>query len=415
MKKKDFIIGVFIFIVLIIFLVLLVNIQEKFNNSSNKENSAINKENIKIPKILKIGGGNQTYEDRIRDYEVNFIKNQSYSDSINYTSKKINLFFIPTYQASIEEIAYQKERVSKIKEELFKISPFNVYQNKFEFYFLEFSPNFSCEVGSSNCPDREFLEDLIKQNYNFSSEEIHQIIIFRNGRVTGGGGISEKPLGYGDIYFYINYSGIVLAHELGHSFGNFGDEYFKGDVRASSQVTGENNIGLEGCSNWCSGKLDESNEFYQYYFSWKECVLSKGLNLNPTEIFMIEDINKWKYDWNSCWDEWAEKYYNITNSKEFVEECPYIGFNYSPSTTLIINPVEKQFNCNNANKFENLNLGKDCIENTGCYFTGNGVNAWRQLENSIMRGSPIIEDIENAKFGAYSKNLIDEIIQNLTD
>ncbi|MFA4906797.1 MAG: DUF333 domain-containing protein [archaeon] len=332
------------------------------------------------------------------------------------TGKIINLFFLPTYRASQDEIAQQSSHVRDLANQLFQIKPFSSNQDKFNFYFLSISPEFNCDIGSENC-NVDDIAKLVKDQCGVSDENLHQIVVFHSNAVSGGGKRGANKLGYGNIFLDENGSGIILAHELGHSMAGFGDEYFTGDVRGTVQNT-SNNKDFEGCPKWCSGTLDESNQFYTYYAGWKSCVLSKGLDLNPKKITVVhpgESAGE-NESWNSCWNEWAEKYYNAANSQEFVDYCPY-----NPPAPQLKNGFPQvsigavKFSCDDANRFENLNLGKGCIENTGCYFTAFGVNEWRQLQDSIMRSKTAegLEKINAVSFGAYSEKVLRDTINDL--
>ncbi len=315
----------------------------------------------------------------------------------------INIFFIPTYQASANDISQQKDKANSLIGELFQIKPYSLNKEKFNFYFLEVSPNFNNDVGSQTYLDYSGLRKIVEDTCNVSENKINQIVTFTNS--SGGRAGYENKFGYGSVNLDLNVDGITLAHELAHTFG-FSDEYAAPNgVRSAAGTPFAANLGTEGCPNWCSGKLDTSNQFYPIYEGWKNCVISKGLDLNPTTITVVPGGNLTDYNekWNSCWNEWAEKYYNAANSAEFIKYCPYGG-----SNVITIGHL-----CSNPKEFENLNLGTSCITNTGCYFTAFGVNEWRQQENSIMRTETSNYDIGNVSFGTYSEKVLQNRIDEL--
>lgn len=407
MKKRFFALIILIIIVVVLGVYLSLN----YENSKTKDEIKY----IPSEEVINIDDLDESIKNTISDEITlsDFNSNSEDDSNISIKERKINLFFIPFFNSTEKDMEKQRNKVVELEETLLRVMPFNEYPESFNFYFLEMEINFSCEMGSESCLGKERLSPALQNYYNFSSEEIHQVIFFRRDLPTGGGRDSQDYYGYGEIGFFIDHDGIILTHELGHSFAGFGDEYFVGDTRSSTGTPGPtSSLDTEGCPKWCSGNLVNPIG-YTYYAGWKECVLSKELNLNPSGMYIIKDPERWKTDWNSCWNEWAGKYYNNFNSENFINECHYSPIGSTPGILIIdsIGEVEKEFDCIDAVRLEDLDLGTGCMENSGCYFTALGVNQFRQLKGSIMRGH-YPENPEDAEFGPYSEQRIRDIIDS---
>lgn len=324
------------------------------------------------------------------------------------SNSAINVFFIPTQGASAGEISMQEMEANSLLVDFFQIKPFSSDRENFSFYFLNFSPSFSCEIGSETCPDYAGLQNIAETMCNASGGMVNQVIVFKNSR-SGAGLAGNETYGYGSIFFNLNDSGITLAHEMAHTFG-FGDEYYGGGTFGAVGLPLPANLDVEGCPKWCSGTLNTSNEFYPIYEGWKNCVVSKGLNLSPTKI-TVSHTNGTQL-WNSCWNEWAENYYEAANPPGYANRCPFVGLGGGNGPGIINSSLGTV--CGNPEYLQNLNLGTGCMVGTGCYFTAYGVNEWRQQQDSIMRteesGST---NVENASFGAYSEMVLQERIDSV--
>ena len=66
---------------------------------------------------------------------------------------------------------------------------------------------------------------------------------------------------------------IVLAHELGHRIGNFGEEYYEEAKGGFLPVLSKrSNIDSIGCPKWCSGNVDVITACYSKYQKYLSCV-----------------------------------------------------------------------------------------------------------------------------------------------
>lgn len=102
---------------------------------------------------------------------------------------------------------------------------------------------------------------------------------------------------------------------------------------------------MPGCPKWCSGELNKESQLYQYYLGWKRCVDALSFDMNPTGLVHKDALN-------NCWENW-----NIRIGQE-----------------------------TNKNLYD-INLGKECLQDTGCFFTSHGVGSWRSVERGIMFGN----------------------------
>ena len=137
----------------------------------------------------------------------------------------------------------EKEDLMKYVDSLYSFTPFNQNQDKFNFYFTDYSPE--CELRSSAilCHSRE----LIKQASVCPNDFI--------------GVISNQPRNIRSSTFQnvisINFALTpkVFVHEFGHAFSNLADEYVPANLPRNQQnckATCEEFNGIGSCFDGCS-------------------------------------------------------------------------------------------------------------------------------------------------------------------
>lgn len=147
------------------------------------------------------------------------------------------------------------------------------------------------------------------------------------------------------------FSSKILIHEFGHAFANLGDEY-ENSIQIQD-FSGRPNLDIEGCPKWCSDELNENSECYLDYLTFKNCLD------------------------------------NITNKLT-------LGYNGE---------------CSYNSDITNCDLGKECLDGTGCYWNAKSLIAFRSSTESIMK----YPEEENSKFNLISQQAISDKINLLTE
>ncbi len=158
------------------------------------------------------------------------------------------------------------------------------------------------------------------------------------------------------------YEKLTLLHELGHSLGQLRDEYIefaKGGYKPiflSSAINGTGNIGSEGCPSWCSGEFNTDGPGFALYQEYKRCISELNID-NPDHDEMYKQC-----------------YYNATNAGLYL-----------------------------------IDIGKGCMNGTGCYWLAGATNGFRSIKNSLMY------DGLSFQLGAYNEQLVIKNINNLVN
>jgi len=130
-----------------------------------------------------------------------------------------------------------------------------------------------------------------------------------------------------------------MIHEMGHYWGNFGEEYTDVFVPQSRRFY-PFNLDSNGCSKWCSGQLNTASPCYSDWVWYQECTAQIPL---PPEDHVSE--------WNQC----------------FVKS-------FKDGRNLAM-----------------CNLGTACREDTGCYWSGESISDWRAYPEAVMRGGYLFD------------------------
>ncbi len=260
-------------------------------------------------------------------------------------SEKINFFFIHEgygkrtndYSSDVQKYLYGEPENNK--KGFFDVAPYNETSDRFNIYQLTSkSGEYDCSPNFAPSCMNDVVIDHVLISCGFDPELDKDRIIIVN--LDGGGRIaraneqnifsvngSPQPLVYGSF-----------MHEVGHIFGNFGEEYIDVYIPQPRTVYPPN-VDSEGCPKWCSGELNTQAPCYNRYLEYLDCVINK--------IPEAAEHNKDK------WREWMDCYRAYTK---------------------ILVPGEGP-----------CDLGSNCKEDSGCWFGGESVSDWRAYEYSIMR------------------------------
>lgn len=207
---------------------------------------------------------------------------------------------------------------------LFGFKPYQANKEKFDIYTLRSTITWGCgdagnnSAQSKNCP-QETIKKIIKTKCALYGVQPFIVALNINEYVG---------LGMGSFTYAVGNANTHVAHEFGaHSFGGLLDEYLKEYNLLFVNYSNYSNFGDVGCTNWCGG-IDANSTCYPHYQTYQNCLKS----------------NMFDY----CFKRISNNYFNATG-KGFESDC---------------------------------NIGKNCLEQAGCYF---GVNRYRQMNNDVAR------------------------------
>jgi hypothetical protein len=186
--------------------------------------------------ILDPSSNNINRENRANGTEIITVQQSGPSD------KMIDLAILGdgyTYQ-EVEKI---ENDVNSATEMLFSVEPFKSYRKRFNIYgvlrtskesgvddpaselFVNTALNFTFNTFGS---DRYLMSTDYKSINDITSAVPNDIIlIIINSEKYGGGGIYNL---YSSVTIHNSYAKNIILHEMGHSFGGLGDEYYTTDI-----------------------------------------------------------------------------------------------------------------------------------------------------------------------------------------
>ncbi len=327
--------------------------------------SEINSEFIKLTVTFSDGAGGKIEKSaliKIRDKKIDFsckkiLDNGPNENKINIVLAADSYLQTSKFDADIDRYLYGiKDDVrSSDSYGFFTIEPIKSNKEKFNVFKLSSTVNFNCgnQPTDTDIPCEESgIREIVSQSCGIGKADV--IIMIGDYQFRG----------------WASYSGFAKAtnpyttvHEFGHAFAQLGDEYWADYDKTYMDFIenqGLSNIDVEGCSKWCSGKINSKEPCYEYYQKWKECA---------------EPYKKYPYsnekELESCW----VKYNDLSNekTKTFLNDC---------------------------------NIGTDCREETQCYFTSHGVGTFRHIRNALMG------DGKEHRYGIISEEKIQTVIDS---
>ncbi|MFH1802133.1 MAG: M64 family metallopeptidase [archaeon] len=174
------------------------------------------------------------------------------------TNDKINFLILPYGYSDLEAFKQDAQDVILGKNSIYGIEPFKSNFDRFSFSFVEPTEDLECEVGCKGietmvcCNDARVVDTASQCHYD-------GIIVLIN---------SDEGCGTASFYTKLcgksSKAGLILAHELGHSFGGLADEYVYQDYFDSynipdSLILSMPNCDTEGCEKW-AGITDQCFE-----------------------------------------------------------------------------------------------------------------------------------------------------------
>ena len=165
------------------------------------------------------------------------------------STDKINLLIIPYGYSNLQTFKQDAQEIILGEKSIYKIEPFKSNFNKFSFSFVEPTEDLECEVGCKGietmvcCNDAKVVDTAAQCHYD-------GIIVMINSEVSCG-----TASFYTKLCAKSEKAGLILAHELGHSFGGLADEYIYQDYFESynvpdSFILNMPNCDSEGCEKW---------------------------------------------------------------------------------------------------------------------------------------------------------------------
>ncbi len=301
-------------------------------------------------------------------------------------NKKFNFLFISDGFNNEDDF---KDRLNKLLDEnksgsMFTIEPYKSSKNNINIYYLYKSneefldldpeypsikpPKFKADYQTRlafYCPNLINRINVVitfsKRSFRSHSETIgvrNNINVIR----------SPVSVSASDIEYLNSEDSITqntLLHELGHSIAGFGEEYYDQGLfhfRPPTVILDSDLLSpeadVEGCPKWCSGFVNTNSVCYTTYVNYKSCMSSARSDNG----------------YLSCLE-------NADNSL-------------------------KQLYGNKNPIVDNCDIGKNCLQGTGCYFNAGGVFRFRGAKESIMKHGP-----PSIGYGVYPteyfKNLFD--------
>ncbi len=283
---------------------------------------------------------------------------------------KINLFFLSEgYSNPMGAYEFQEHVTSYVSDDaFFSITPYKENKEIFNVYAVWLpSQNFDCtkpitgEPQENNCIRENIIPAIgnlcfgMDESPTLNNDKKTIIIALNknfqgNPHVTGNGmfALPGTPVKIGSF-----------LHELGHIWGDFGEEYTDVYIPQPRSFY-PFNLDEEGCPKWCSGNLNTSANSYRYYLNFLNCTANIP---NPPETHREE--------WKQCYEE-----------------------------------------AGSANQVWQYDLGINCIEDTGCYGFGESINDWHAYQWTIMAGGGMF-DLDYG-YGKINEEYLKEVLIGLS-
>ncbi|MBT4334578.1 hypothetical protein HOD61_02055 [archaeon] len=304
-------------------------------------------------------------------------------DSTGPSETNIDIVFLGTNYDSVGEFI---DDTYFWKEELLKVEPFNSNRDKFNFYRIENFEDYGCEWdkgyilcntgkivrASSICPHDYFVVltdiDGVYNLINWLRSSTYQKVMAIN--------TADDPL--------------VLAHEMGHAFGNFAEEYTEegisiwwdapncdSDMDSCSKFDSVDNTScIAGCTNFEYSRSVKEGIMRDYwhrdgktYGLFDEYILSELIyditssSAKPEvpEDILLVDI---ECESNNCTIISVEESFGFPDGKEaHIEEGSSMRMESSglgdEKTVVFFEPIEKMFTCFKTGKVTKI---KDTIK-----------------------------------------------------
>lgn len=165
------------------------------------------------------------------------------------STDKINFIVLPSGYTDMEDFKQDVNDIVLGRDSIYGIEPFKSDFSKFAFSFSQPSQDLKCEVGCRGVPNMICCDDLAVSN---EASQCHYdgIIVLENSEVNCG-----TSSFYSRVCAKSENANLILAHELGHSFGGLADEYIYSENFASynipeSYVLTFPNCDEAGCPKW---------------------------------------------------------------------------------------------------------------------------------------------------------------------
>jgi hypothetical protein len=154
-----------------------------------------------------------------------------------------------------------------------------------------------------------------------------------------------------------------FIHELGHIWGHFEEEYPDVYIPQSRNYNNVFNVDAEGCPKWCSGTLNTTSFCYSDYLWYQDC--TSQIPDPPQEH--IEE-------WMQCF---------VLAQKE-------------------------------GRNLPMCNLGIECIEDAGCYWSAESISDWRAYPITVMVGGSYWDEFGYG-YGMINEQYLSQRLAELAD
>ncbi len=168
-------------------------------------------------------------------------------------NNKINFVFLPSNYENFNEFRKDAIKIIKGKNSLLEIEPFSSNIDKFNFIIINTTQDLECKTGCKGfpqsvcCNNNKVMEEASQCDYD------NIIVLINNSEICG---LSSN---YAKICSKNQFSGFILTHELGHTFGDLADEYVYTEVypeyKKEENKINSPNCDIKGCKKW--GNIEE--------------------------------------------------------------------------------------------------------------------------------------------------------------
>ena len=335
--------------------------------------------------------------------------------------ERVNIIFVGFNYSNLEEFKTRVVGLININGDgstydsgLLAATPFRDYKNKFNLWYVNETRNFNL---SNFSEDKKYLFDKCSLSL-VNKQEITLIKGFGKSYAN----LGSQARGWTVIFDWqdnIHFVRNTLLHEFGHSFGGLLDEYSYGyvpegsvPIRANCDVASKD----VACAKWCSGKPLQVEELTSAVcdsaVDVESCIEKTTENLPCMWLGENEVLGQ-----TGCIN--RVSLCTEINSKETCENS-FSDF-WNGNFCYWVNELDSYYKSNCIPGNSPVNIGTNCIENTGCY-QGCTTNNWfRSSSQSRMRvaSSPwlyinekhLVENINSLNAGSkFTASSSEEVI-----
>ena len=317
-------------------------------------------------------------------------------------SEKIDLFVIanslasaPLDASTFDSIAEKQIDKDGTSRGFFSVEPFKSHKSYFNVYtirpktgtataMIDIYNTYKADGVTKAMPPMDeaakALQEIIVKACSVNPDEVSRIVVDTSpmSRNEGGEHVNAKNVGIRMVLVYIptvsadkaksgDFDNVVqtFLHELGHMFGQLGEEY---KVDSNFGTAGIVNLDDRNLTKWCSG-IDTTSAYYPYYQEWASCVVEVEKTVSKFSVpgDLLPDGRSPGYNFGQ-----GSGFGATVNSdaRKKLIACYHTA-------------AKKLWN-NKQEVMLGVNFGKDCLIGTGGYLSRTNDVFFRQQYASVM-------------------------------